>query len=39
LEHRFTRTEIAAMMQRVGLIDIVFSDAEPYWVALGCKGH
>lgn len=38
LEQRFSRDEIAAMMQRVGLIDIVFSDAEPYWVALARRG-
>lgn len=38
LEQRFTRAEIEAMMQRNGLINIVFSEAEPYWVALGRRG-
>lgn len=37
LEHRFTRDEIAAMMTKAGLIDIHFSDREPYWVACGIK--
>ncbi|PJK27661.1 class I SAM-dependent methyltransferase [Minwuia thermotolerans] len=38
LEQRFTRAEIAAMMKGAGLTDICFSEAEPYWVALGRKG-
>lgn len=37
LEQRFTRAEIAAMMDGAGLIDIRFSEAEPYWVATGRK--
>lgn len=37
LEQRFTRAEIAAMMEGAGLIDIRFSEAEPYWVATGRK--
>lgn len=37
LEHRFTRAEIEAMMQRVGLRDITFSQTEPYWCAVGVK--
>jgi SAM-dependent methyltransferase len=37
LEQRFTRAEIAAMMQRCGLTDIRFSEHEPYWVAVGIK--
>lgn len=37
LERRFTRAEIANMMQRVGLRDIVFSETPPYWCALGIK--
>lgn len=37
LEQRFTRAEIAAMMEGAGLTDISFSEAEPYWVATGRK--
>jgi len=37
LEQRFTREEIRAMMGAVGLVDIVISDDEPYWCALGIK--
>lgn len=37
LEQRFARTEIEAMMRRVGLGDIQFRDAPPYWVACGRK--
>jgi ubiquinone/menaquinone biosynthesis C-methylase UbiE len=37
LEQRFTRAEIAAMMQSAGLRDIRFSESEPYWVAVGIK--
>jgi SAM-dependent methyltransferase len=40
LEQRFTRTQIEAMMQAAGLIDIVFSDDVPFWCAIGFKaGH
>jgi SAM-dependent methyltransferase len=39
LEQRFTRREIEAMMYRCGLSAIRFSDAAPYWVACGVKGH
>lgn len=35
LEHRFRRDEIAAMMTRAGLRDLVFSDRPPYWCAVG----
>lgn len=35
LEQRFSREEIKAMMTASGLADIVFSDAVPYWVAVG----
>lgn len=38
LEQRFTRAEIAAMMKRNSLTNLVFSEAEPNWVALGRKG-
>jgi SAM-dependent methyltransferase len=35
LEQRFTRAEIAAMMERAGLTRVRFSDSAPYWVACG----
>jgi SAM-dependent methyltransferase len=35
LEHRFTRAEIAGMLKWAGLENLVFSDAEPFWVVLG----
>lgn len=35
LEQRFTRAEIGAMMADAGLVDIVFSEEEPFWVACG----
>lgn len=37
LEHRFTRTEIQAMMKRCGLDNIRFREGEPFWVACGRK--
>lgn len=37
LEQRFTRGQIAAMMESAGLRDISFSDREPFWVALGYR--
>ena len=37
LEQRFTRDEIRTLMMRAGLIDIVISDEEPYWCAVGTK--
>jgi SAM-dependent methyltransferase len=37
LEQRFTRAEIKTMMEAAGLADIRFSDAEPFWVAVGVK--
>ena len=37
LEQRFTRPEIEAMMQNAGLINIVFREGEPYWVACGFR--
>ena len=37
LEQRFTKMEIRKMMQKAGLVEIVFSDREPFWVALGRK--
>jgi SAM-dependent methyltransferase len=37
LEQRFTRVQIAAMMQGAGLENIRFSEDVPYWVALGTR--
>lgn len=37
LEQRFTREEIAAMMDAAGLRDVQFSDHAPYWCAVGIK--
>jgi ubiquinone/menaquinone biosynthesis C-methylase UbiE len=37
LERRFTRAEIAAMMERAGLERVVFSDSVPFWCAVGYK--
>jgi SAM-dependent methyltransferase len=37
LEQRFTRSQIREMMAAAGLTDIRFSDAAPYWCAVGLK--
>lgn len=37
LEHRFSKSEIEAMMESCGLTDIRFSDNKPYWHAMGKK--
>ena len=37
LEQRFTRKEITNLMEDSGLKDIQFSDAMPYWCAVGIK--
>lgn len=37
LEHRMTKAEITAMMERSGLTDIRFSNAVPFWCAVGIK--
>ena len=37
LEHRLTRAQITAMMEKAGLRDIRFSDAVPFWCASGRK--
>ena len=37
LEQRFTRQQIVQMLERCGLVDIRFSEAEPYWCAVGTK--
>jgi SAM-dependent methyltransferase len=35
LEQRMTRVQIKSMMEKAGLRDICFSDAVPYWCAVG----
>ena len=37
LEQRFTRDEIAAMMRQAGLGRVTFSEAAPFWCALGYR--
>jgi SAM-dependent methyltransferase len=37
LEQRFTRAQITEMMTRCGLENIRFSDAVPFWCAVGSK--
>lgn len=37
LEQRFTKAEIESMMLNAGLERIVFSEDQPFWVALGYK--
>ncbi|MBO9681970.1 MAG: class I SAM-dependent methyltransferase [Flavisolibacter sp.] len=37
LEQRFSRKQISDMMTNCGLYNIVFSDKEPFWHALGQK--
>jgi ubiquinone/menaquinone biosynthesis C-methylase UbiE len=37
LEKRFTKDEIASMMNKAGLSDIKFSDNAPFWCAVGIK--
>jgi SAM-dependent methyltransferase len=37
LERRFTRSQIAEMMADAGLAEVRFSDAAPYWCAMGLK--
>lgn len=37
LEQRFSREEIEAMMHAAGLVNVRFSDQEPFWVACGRK--
>lgn len=37
LEQRFSRREIAQMMDNAGLTNIRFSESEPFWVACGTK--
>jgi SAM-dependent methyltransferase len=37
LEQRFSKKEMQFMMEKAGLIEIVFSDIIPYWHAIGKK--
>ncbi len=37
LEQRFSRDQIARMMKTAGLVDVRFSDAAPYWCAVGLR--
>ena len=37
LEQRFTRHQIGEMMKLAGLVNVYFSDAAPYWCAIGYK--
>ena len=37
LEQRFTKKEIAAMLDVAGLRDVCFSDRAPFWCAVGIK--
>jgi SAM-dependent methyltransferase len=37
LEKRFSRKEIQSMMENAGLENIVFSENQPYWCAVGYK--
>jgi ubiquinone/menaquinone biosynthesis C-methylase UbiE len=37
LEKRFTRTEIRLMLQAAGFAEVRFSEAFPYWCAVGIK--
>ena len=37
LEQRFTRKQVATMMEAAGLRDVQFSDRAPYWCAVGIK--
>jgi hypothetical protein len=37
LEQRFSRLQIEDMMRRAGLVSIRFSDAAPFWCAVGVK--
>lgn len=37
LEQRFSRKQIKNMMEQAGLEKIKFSDAEPYWCAIGYR--
>ena len=36
-EKRFTKADITRLMTRASLVDIEFSDSEPYWCAVGFR--
>lgn len=38
IEHRFNRSQIEAMLREAGLVDIRFSDAQPFWCVLSRRG-
>jgi SAM-dependent methyltransferase len=37
LEQRFTRDEVRTMLDRAGLVNVVISESEPFWCAVGIK--
>jgi SAM-dependent methyltransferase len=37
LEQRFSRQQVAAMLDAAGLVDLRFSDKAPYWCAVGFR--
>ena len=37
LEQRFSKVEITKMMNEAGVVDLIFSDNEPFWHVLGTK--
>jgi hypothetical protein len=37
LEQRYTRAEIAVMMETAGLTNVRFSEKAPFWCAVGVK--
>ncbi|MBM4106323.1 MAG: class I SAM-dependent methyltransferase [Phycisphaerae bacterium] len=37
LERRFTRSEIAEMLRKSGLVEVRFREDEPYWCVVGTK--
>lgn len=37
LEKRFRRSEVESMLTRTGFKDVVFSDRQPFWCAVGIK--
>jgi SAM-dependent methyltransferase len=39
LEQRFSRVEIGRMMETAGLENVVFSEQEPYWCAVGVRAR
>ena len=37
IEQRFSKEQIATMMEGAGLANVRFREDEPYWVACGLK--